>query len=309
VTHSPLRFKFEKPGELSGRYLLKEFDVAFTLLGEQYLRRELFALDTGSPMTLLRWKAFDPPGGALQHDPNVELVEVRSWDRTSYVHSIPDVCLSADGFSFVLPSAKIDRNLNNHDFSLLGTDFLEHFYISFDPSQGFALLLPKEIRTADEIDDQYVDAVLYGAVEILCYEDKKLLELDVGERTITQHLAKHLQRFFPGWDVDCEYNRLGDVPEAVAKRIPEMRPDNSVGTSNPGERTVLPDIIVHRRGDAQENLLIIELKKADRPRIEDDKEKLHLYVKELGYQHAYFISVPTGKQASFEECKVERISP
>src|SRR5216683_1952592 len=37
-----------------------------------------------------------------------------------------------------------------------------------------------------------------------------LLEKDLGERTLTHRLAVHLEKQFPGWDVDCDYNRLGE---------------------------------------------------------------------------------------------------
>lgn len=306
MVQAPLWFEFRKVGNLDGRYLLKKFDVAFTLLGKQYSQRELFALDTGSPMTLLRWKAFDPPVGALQYDPKVKAVEVKGWCGTTHVISIPDVVLSTDDFSILLPSAKIDRNLDHHDFSLLGTDSLESFEMSFAPARAHALLIPKEIRTAAEIDAEYVDAALHGATEMLCDEDKKLLELDVGERTITQHLAKHLQQYFPGWNVDCEYNRVGDVPDTVKKVLPRS-PVSGDDESEPGERSVFPDIIVHRRGDRDANLLIIEVKKKGRGGQAGDKEKLRLYVGELGYRNAYFLSVPTGDQFGPTQCAIERI--
>ena len=37
-----------------------------------------------------------------------------------------------------------------------------------------------------------------------------LFEHDLGERTLTHRLAVHLERQFAGWDVDCDYNRLGE---------------------------------------------------------------------------------------------------
>ena len=37
-----------------------------------------------------------------------------------------------------------------------------------------------------------------------------LFEKDVGERTLTHRLAVHIEKQFPGWDVDCDYNRLGE---------------------------------------------------------------------------------------------------
>ena len=37
-----------------------------------------------------------------------------------------------------------------------------------------------------------------------------LLEKDLGERALTHRLAVHIEHAFPGWEVDCDYNRLGE---------------------------------------------------------------------------------------------------
>src|SRR3954471_12392433 len=37
-----------------------------------------------------------------------------------------------------------------------------------------------------------------------------LFEKDLGERALTHRLAVHIEKQFPGWDVDCDYNRLGE---------------------------------------------------------------------------------------------------
>ena len=37
-----------------------------------------------------------------------------------------------------------------------------------------------------------------------------ILEKDLGERALTHRLAVRLERQYPGWDVDCDYNRLGE---------------------------------------------------------------------------------------------------
>ena len=36
-----------------------------------------------------------------------------------------------------------------------------------------------------------------------------LLEKEAGERALTHRLAVHLEKQFPGWETDCEYDRLG----------------------------------------------------------------------------------------------------
>jgi hypothetical protein len=37
-----------------------------------------------------------------------------------------------------------------------------------------------------------------------------LLEKEAGERALTHRLAVQFERQFPGWEIDCEYDRLGD---------------------------------------------------------------------------------------------------
>ena len=46
-----------------------------------------------------------------------------------------------------------------------------------------------------------------AAICALYRHDRELLDVDANERSITHKLAEHLQRKFPGWHVDCEYNR------------------------------------------------------------------------------------------------------
>ena len=37
-----------------------------------------------------------------------------------------------------------------------------------------------------------------------------LLEKEAGERALTHRLAVHFEKQFAGWEIDCEYDRLGD---------------------------------------------------------------------------------------------------
>ncbi len=83
---------------------------------------------------------------------------------------------------------------------------------------------------------------------------EKLLEKDVfliknvlHEGTLSHKLGCYLQNQFPEMDVDCEYNK------------------HEVGTKmiviNDKEEEIRPDIVVHRRGDDSNNLVVIEVKK------------------------------------------------
>lgn len=68
----------------------------------------------------------------------------------------------------------------------------------------------------------------------------------VHEQTLTFRLGIYLQQEFPAFSVDCEYNRRG----ADSKKR-----DSAGGL-------IKPDIVVHQRGVAGPNLLVIEAKKS-----------------------------------------------
>ena len=95
--------------------------------------------------------------------------------------------------------------------------------------------------------------------------ERDLLEADANERSITHKLAEYLQGVFPEWNVDCEYNRLGDK----IKRLPAAQPSSTDDTQG---RSIFPDIIVHRRR-TNENLLVVEVKKTTN-KLLGDEEKL-----------------------------------
>jgi hypothetical protein len=133
-----------------------------------------------------------------------------------------------------------------------------------------------------------IECSIKAALSRLFERDAELLRNDVNERTITHKLAEYLEPEFPGWDVDCEYNRNHDQTKRL-KSLPHKitRIDNTDGIS------VFPDIIIHKRM-TDENLLVIEVKKStsdESPVF--DKEKLLAFKEELHYQHAVFLRVRT----------------
>lgn len=93
--------------------------------------------------------------------------------------------------------------------------------------------------------------------------DGYLIEHDVSERAITHKLAQAFEAVFrqhSGYDVDCDYNRCVGL--------------DPIKRGNTGRR-VYPDIIVHRRGKRNDNLLAVEVKKtkAERKAIQKDEKK------------------------------------
>ena len=98
-------------------------------------------------------------------------------------------------------------------------------------------------------------------------QETHLLEKDLGERTLTHRLAVHVEKQFPGWQVDCDYNRLGER----TLRLPH---GSIVSTDDALGKSVYPDIVVHQR-EIPNNLLAIEVRKtANHQPPEHDQHKL-----------------------------------
>jgi hypothetical protein len=95
---------------------------------------------------------------------------------------------------------------------------------------------------------------IVSALGDLYARETHLFEKDLGERAVTHRLAVHVERQFPGWDVDCDYNRLGER----TLRLPR---GTIVSTDDGNGKSVYPDIVVHHRA-VPENLLAIEVRKA-----------------------------------------------
>ena len=94
-----------------------------------------------------------------------------------------------------------------------------------------------------------------------------ILRKDLGERTLTHRLAVQLERQFPGWQVDCEFNRLGE-------RMLRLPKGTIVSTDDALGKSVFPDIVVHQR-DVPKNLLAIEVRKVPNHQpLEHDRHKL-----------------------------------
>ncbi len=64
--------------------------------------------------------------------------------------------------------------------------------------------------------------------------------------------ARFMVQCYGGWDVDTDHERRGDDPKFL-----DIRPGGE-----PGNKQIIPDIIVHELG-VQNNLLVVELKLSD----------------------------------------------
>lgn len=126
-------------------------------------------------------------------------------------------------------------------------------------------------------------------------KESYLMENDLSERCISFNFACHLKRFFPEYDIDCEYNRnMNDIKRL--EKIKKIVKSKLSGTEEDYGVNVSPDIIIHRRGSNKHNLAVIEIKKESSP-LEDQKfdiEKIRSYKTELKYKVGVFIKFRTG---------------
>ena len=94
-----------------------------------------------------------------------------------------------------------------------------------------------------------------------------LLEKDAGERALTHRLAVHIEKQFAGWQVDCDYDRLGER----TLRLPHGA---IISTDDHLAKSIYPDIVVHQR-EIPNNLLAVEVRKsANHQPLEHDQHKL-----------------------------------
>lgn len=93
-----------------------------------------------------------------------------------------------------------------------------------------------------------------SAIQEFYARETFLLDKDVGERALTHRLAVQLEKQFPGWEIDCEYDRLGE-------RTLQLPHGSIVSTDDHLAKSIYPDIVVHRRA-IPNNLLAVEVRKA-----------------------------------------------
>jgi hypothetical protein len=118
---------------------------------------------------------------------------------------------------------------------------------------------------------------LIAALQEFYERETFILERDLGERALTHRLAVLIEKHFSGWEIDCDYDRLGER----TMRLPH---GTVVSTDDHLGKSIYPDIVVHQR-DIPNNLMAIELRKASNHQpIEHDQNKL----KALTDPHLWF---------------------
>ncbi|MCR4673481.1 MAG: hypothetical protein K5675_00590 [Lachnospiraceae bacterium] len=140
------------------------------------------------------------------------------------------------------------------------------------------------------VNHTYLDYPSYDCtVECRQQNDKEAIK-HVGERTVQFRFAMYLQlfmwksRYLREYVLDCEYNRYNGDPK---------RNNNEL---------IVPDIIIHKRGDDDNNLMVIELKSHWNHDITHDDKKIKAMTDPTGiYRYQKGLSLVFGKK--IDECK------
>ena len=176
-----------------------------------------------------------------------------------------------------------------------------------------------EQRNDPKMKFEEIEKLVRQSLSDLYEHDLILLKHDVCERAITHRLAIYVERRISELDdietcrldVDCEYNRnvvgrLGAPKSLIIEAEDEHEKANKFGCQSEEvlEVSSYPDIIVHRRGDNDHNLLVIEVKKKS-SRIADthDIKKIKAFTKkdelnEYGYSYGVFVKLDTRSPVS-----------
>src|ERR1700759_3082833 len=108
---------------------------------------------------------------------------------------------------------------------------------------------------------------LIAALQEFYARETFILERDRGERTLTHRLAVLIEVNFAGWEVDCDYDRLGERTMRL--------PHGSVSSTDDHlAKSVYPDIVVHQRTTPKNRRAIEDRKAANHQPIEHDQHKL-----------------------------------
>lgn len=133
---------------------------------------------------------------------------------------------------------------------------------------------------------------------LLWDNDECLLSIDASERSLMHRLATYIEPEFREYNVDCEYNREGDEPKRYREIVDQLN-RAEINADDTEAKTAFPDIIIHKRGNNTDNLLVIEVKKltAGPTRIDKiDKKKLIAFLdtNQLNYKYGLALQIPVG---------------
>lgn len=164
---------------------------------------------------------------------------------------------------------------------------------------------------------ELINQAMSTALEQLRDRDRHLLIHGLHERSISHRLAVYLETLLPNFNVDCEYNGNVDADngkkyiyflKANAPRLKIKLKDEEIDADTI-ERSIYPDIIVHRRGGngPENNLLVAEIKlTSSTVDVGWDKEKLSRFTSSefenrFDYQYGVFILLGVKEQFGLVE--------
>ena len=163
------------------------------------------------------------------------------------------------------------------------------------------------------MNDDEIKELILTALEKLKHDDAFLLEHDLNEQCISHKFAEILQPLFFPLNVDCEYN--GNVQDPLNRKriyilkgklekLGLLKERETESEGDYADRSVFPDIIIHRRGQT-ENYCIIEVKKnSSKVKYDYDFLKLECYTldmfgNQLGYQLGVFVELIVGNEIGY----------
>ena len=146
------------------------------------------------------------------------------------------------------------------------------------------------------MDTKQILLLINQAIENLLDNENEILVRKINERNLSSHLAYYLKPLFPDYNVDPEYN--GDVDKPNDKKALDIARNRitQIGYKpNKGNNYKFsPDIIIHKRGTNEYNLVVIKVKKDTSPqndRAYDHIKLEHLTIDYSGNHYNYKLGV------------------
>ena len=103
-----------------------------------------------------------------------------------------------------------------------------------------------------------------------------------------------LEPRFPEYHINVEYNRHGLHPKRL--NLPAYG----------GEKLILPDMVIHRQGHDEKNLLVIQIKKETNSESREHDRAVITGMKEtFGYRRGLLIDLPAGPGAANRKAHLE----
>lgn len=135
-----------------------------------------------------------------------------------------------------------------------------------------------DVERTEMLNTECIKRKIEKAVDLFLLNDKKLLDLKVYEPAVSHRIAVYIECLFrwPRLNVDCEYDKSFDLHKIT-----------------PSGNRIRPDILFHKRGSNDRNILVIEIKKHRKSKL--DYSKLKMMTSQDGkfkYKFGVFIYFP-----------------